>query len=146
MKRSAVVTRVIDPTPLIAEVKSNEIGAISVFLGTVRDTNDGQSVTALDYSAYTSMAESELSDIVDEAETRFGIHSIIVEHRVGELSLGEVSVAIVTAHQHRQPAIDCAGFVIDEIKKRVPIWKREHYADGSRVWVDPTRRSGATPT
>jgi molybdopterin synthase catalytic subunit len=144
MKRTAVVTRVIDPTLLIAEVRSNEIGAISLFLGTVRDTNDGQRVTALDYSAYTSMAESELSDIVEEAESRFGIHTIVVEHRVGELALGEVSVAIVTAHRHRDPAIECARFVIDEIKKRVPIWKREHYADGSRVWVDPTRASGAT--
>lgn len=144
MKRSAVVRRVIDPTPLIAEVKSNEMGAISLFLGTVRDTNDGLSVTAIDYSAYTSMAESELSDIVGEAETRFGVSSIVVEHRVGELSVGEVSVAIVTAHQHRDPAIECARFVIDEIKRRVPIWKREHYVDGSKTWVDPTRASGAT--
>jgi molybdopterin synthase catalytic subunit len=144
MKRTAVVTRVIDPAALIAEVTSVEVGAISVFLGTVRDTNDGRKVTGLDYSAYTSMAESELSGIADDAEARFDVHSLIVEHRVGELSLGEVSVAIVAAHQHREPAIECARFVIDEIKKRVPIWKREHYADGSRAWVDPTRATEAT--
>lgn len=143
MKRSSVVTGVIDPTPLIAEVRSNEIGAISVFLGTVRDTNGGRSVTGLDYSAYTSMAESELSDIVDEAENRFAVRSIVVEHRVGELSLGDVSVAIVTAHQHREPAMECTRFIIDEIKRRVPIWKRERYVDGQTVWVDPTRPSGA---
>jgi len=144
MKRSAIVTRVLDPTALIAEVRSNGVGAISVFLGTVRDNNDGRSVAAMDYSAYTSMADSELSHIVREADERFGLASIVVEHRVGELSLGDLSVAIVTAHQHREPAIDAARFVIDEIKRRVPIWKREHYLDGSKVWVDPTRASGAT--
>jgi molybdopterin synthase catalytic subunit len=143
MKRVAVVTRVIDPAPLVDAVRSNGIGAISLFLGTVRDTSDGRGVTALDYSAYTSMAEEELSAIVDEAEARFGMSSIVVEHRVGELSLGDVSVGIAAAHPHRQPAMDCTRFVIDEIKKRVPIWKREHYVDGTREWVDPSRATGA---
>lgn len=143
MKRAAVVMRVIDPAPLIAEVQSSEAGAISLFLGTVRDANDGRGVTAIDYSAYTSMAESELSDILGEAEERFGVTSIVVEHRVGELSLGDVSVAIAAAHSHREPAMECTRFVIDEIKRRVPIWKREHYVDGTREWVDPTRVSGA---
>jgi molybdopterin synthase catalytic subunit len=145
MKRSAVVDRPIDPTALIAEVRANELGAISVFIGTVRDTNDGRPVTALDYSAYTAMAESELSDIVNEAEARFGVTAIAVEHRIGALALGDVSVAIAAGHAHRSPAMECTRFVIEEIKQRVPIWKLEHYADGDREWVDPTRVSGATP-
>ena len=143
MKRTAIVTRVIDPAPLVDAVRSNDIGAISVFLGTVRETSDGRGVTALDYSAYRSMAEEELAAIVDEAEARFGVSSIVVEHRVGELSLGEVSVGIAAAHPHRQPAMDCTRFVIDEIKKRVPIWKREHYVDGTSEWVDPTNTTRA---
>ena len=115
-----------------------------MFAGTVRDTNDGRSVTAIDYSAYTSMAESELESILAEAQDRFGVMGIVVEHRVGTLALGDVSVAIVAAHAHRAPALDCTRFVIEEIKKRVPIWKREHYADGTREWVDPTARGVAT--
>ncbi len=144
MRRSAIVTREIDPAALMAEVQSTEFGAISLFAGTVRDTNDGRSVTAIDYSAYTSMAESELERILAEAQDRFGVMAIVVEHRVGGLALGDVSVAIVAAHVHRAPALDCTRFVIEEIKKRVPIWKREHYADGGREWVDPTASGVAT--
>lgn len=144
MRRSAIVTREIDPAALMAEVQSTQCGAISVFAGTVRDTYDGRGVTAIDYSAYTSMAESELERILAEAHDRFGVMAIVVEHRVGALALGDVSVAIVAAHVHRAPALDCTRFVIEEIKKRVPIWKREHYADGAREWVDPTARGVAT--
>ena len=143
MKRAAIVTRVIDPATIIAEVGSAAFGATSVFLGTVRDTNDGRRVSAIDYSAYTTMAESEMAQILAEAEERFGVTSIVVEHRVGALALGDTSVAIAAAHAHRAPAIECTRFVIEEIKKRVPIWKLEHYVDGGREWVDPTRTDGA---
>ena len=143
MKRATITSRAIDPTVLVAEVQANEFGAVSMFVGTVRDTNDGRSVTALDYSAYTAMAESELSEILNEAEARFGVTTIAVEHRIGALVLGDVSVAIACAHAHRAPALDCTRFVIEEIKKRVPIWKQEHYVDGTREWVDPTPASGA---
>ena len=142
MSRAAIVTREISLALLIAEVRSPEFGAISVFAGTVRETNDGRSVSAIDYSAYTSMAEAELERILAEMAEEFGVSSIVVEHRVGPLALGDVSVAIVAAHAHRAPALDATRFAIEEIKKRVPIWKREHYADGSREWVDPTRASG----
>ena len=108
----------------------------------VRDVNDGRSVSAIDYSAYTSMAESELANIIAEAEDRFGVSAIVVEHRVGSLAIGDVSVAIVAAHAHRAPALDCTRFVIEEIKRRVPIWKREHYTDGTREWIDPTASRG----
>lgn len=144
MKRFALVARPIDPGALFAEVQANEFGAISTFLGTVRDTNDGRRVTSLDYSAYTAMAESELAAIMSEAEARFGVTTIVVEHRVGSIALGDISVAITCAHAHRAPALDCTRFVIEEIKKRVPIWKLEHYADGGREWVDPMAASGAT--
>ena len=141
MKRAAIVTAPVDPAKLIAEVQSNELGAISLFVGTVRDTNDGRNVVALDYSAYTAMAESELAEIVAEAGERFDVPTIVVEHRTGPLQLGDVSVAIASAAAHREPAIECTRFVIEEIKRRVPIWKREHYTDGTREWVDPTRGS-----
>ncbi|HWJ39982.1 MAG TPA: molybdenum cofactor biosynthesis protein MoaE [Candidatus Limnocylindrales bacterium] len=142
MSRVAIVTREIDVAVLIAEVQSSDFGAVSVFAGTVRDVNDGRSVTAIDYSAYTSMAESELAMIIAEAQDRFGVSAVVVEHRVGALAIGDVSVAIVAAHAHRAPALDCTRFVIDEIKQRVPIWKREHYTDGTREWIDPTISRG----
>jgi molybdopterin synthase catalytic subunit len=142
MSRAAIVTREIDVTALMAEAQSSDFGAVSVFLGTVRDVNDGRGVTAIDYSAYTSMAESELVSIISEAEDRFGVGAIVVEHRVGALEIGDVSVAIVAAHAHRGPALDCTRYVIEEIKQRVPIWKREHYMDGTREWIDPTASRG----
>ncbi|MGI8400293.1 MAG: molybdenum cofactor biosynthesis protein MoaE [Gemmatimonadaceae bacterium] len=146
MKRSAIVTRLIDPAALIAEVRSPAYGAISSFIGTVREINDGRKVSAIEYSAYAAMAESELTRILDEAEERFGVQSIVIEHRTGTLELGDVSVAIVAAHEHRASALDCTRFVIEEIKKRVPIWKMEHYVDGTREWVDPTRAAEASRT
>ena len=139
MNRSAVVAREIDPAALLGEVRSPEYGAISSFIGIVRELNDGRKVRAIEYSAYTGMAELELKRILDEAEERFDVHSIVVEHRIGHLERGDVSVAIVVAHAHRAPALDCTRFVIEEIKRRVPIWKMEHYEDGTREWVDPTR-------
>jgi molybdopterin synthase catalytic subunit len=137
MRRSAIVDRPIDAASLMAEVSGAEFGAVSLFVGTVRDTNDGRSVDAIDYTAYMVMAEAELERILDEAEERFGVKSLVIEHRIGPLAIGDASVAIAAAHAHREPALDSVRYVIDEIKKRVPIWKMEHYSDGTREWVDP---------
>ena len=139
-----MITREIDPASLINEVGSPQYGAISLFIGTVREVNDGRSVTAIEYSVYKSMADAELERILDEAEERFGVSALVVEHRIGLLGLGDVSVAIAAAHAHRAPALDCTRYVIEEIKKRVPIWKKEHYVDGTREWVDPTRAAQAS--
>jgi len=136
--RSAIVDRVIDPAALTAEVARDGNGAFVLFLGTVRNTNDGRSVMGIEYSAYRSMAERELAAIVAEASRDFGRPDVVVEHRVGTLEIGEVSVAIAVAHPHRGAAYDASRYVIEQIKRRVPIWKREHYADGTREWVDPT--------
>jgi molybdopterin synthase catalytic subunit len=133
--RTAIVTHPIDPSSLLRECANHRNGATILFLGTVRDVNDGQPVTALDYSAYGSMAERELSAIVAEAASRWHTDDIVVEHRTGELDLGDVSVAIVVAHPHRGPAYDASRYVIEELKKRLPIWKREHYAGGQQEWV-----------
>jgi molybdopterin synthase catalytic subunit len=144
MRRASILTREIDPASLINEVSSPQYGAISLFVGTVREVNEGRSVSAIEYSAYKSMASAELDRILDEAEARFGVSALVVEHRIGLLGLGDVSVAIAAAHAHRAPALDCTRYVIEEIKKRVPIWKKEHYADGTREWVDPTRAAKAS--
>jgi molybdopterin synthase catalytic subunit len=138
MSRTAIVTRAIDAAALLAEVSSVGSGATSLFLGTVRDVNDGREVTGMEYSAYGAMAERELAKIAAEAAQRFDNAAIVVEHRVGALALGDISVAVAAAHPHRRQALDATRFVIEELKRRVPVWKREHYADGTREWVDPT--------
>ena len=139
--RAALVERPIDLAHLLSEVSDRSNGATVLFVGTVRDVNDGRAVTGIDYSAYAGMAERELADIARQAGERFGTEHVAVEHRVGTLALGEASVAIAVAHARRAQAYEASRWVIEEIKRRVPIWKREHYADGTREWVDPTRAS-----
>jgi molybdopterin synthase catalytic subunit len=113
----------------------------------VRETNDGRPVTGIDYTAYAAMAEREMARIVAEAEARFGTPDgaprVAVEHRVGTLAVGEASVAVAAAHARRAPALDAARYVVEELKRRVPVWKREHYADGTREWLDPTAPAAA---
>ena len=145
--RTAVVERPLDPAALLAEVADAGHGATTLFLGTVRETNDGRPVTGIDYTAYAAMAERELGRIVAEAAERFGTAEgaprVVVEHRVGTLGVGEASVAVAAAHARRAPAMDAVRYVVEELKRRVPVWKREHYADGTREWLDPTAAPGA---
>ena len=142
--RAELVTAPLDPARLVAEVSAPANGAVILFVGTVRDVNEGRAVTGIDYSAYAAMAKRELDLILRDAATRFGTDHLVVEHRIGTLAVGEASVAIAVAHPRRGAAYEASRFVIEELKRRVPIWKREHYADGTREWVDPTR-STATP-
>ena len=136
--RAAIVQHPLDPAALLAEVSTIGHGASTLFVGTVRDTHAGRHVTGMDYHAYESMALHELTAIVAEAEARYPGAQVICEHRTGALTLGDASVVIAAAHAHRAPAFDACRFVIETLKQRVPIWKREHYVDGTRSWVDPT--------
>lgn len=133
--RTAIVRRAIDVTALMAEVRDSVNGATLVFLGTVREVNDGRAVTGIEYSAYGEMAERELAAIASECAAAFDLTHLVAEHRLGELALGEVSIAIVVAHPHRSEAYDASRFVIEEVKRRLPVWKREGYVDGTSEWV-----------
>ena len=141
--RSALVRRAIDPAALLAAAQSARNGAAVLFLGTVREVNEGRLVTGMEYTAYETMALRELEQVSAEAAERFGTADIVVEHRLGSLDVGEISVAIVAAHPHRARAFEAARYVIEELKRRVPVWKLEHYVDGTREWVDPTRQPSA---
>jgi molybdopterin synthase catalytic subunit len=134
--RTAIVDAPIDVASVMAEVARHSNGATVLFVGTVRDMNDGRPVSGMEYSAYRSMAEREMADIVREASFEFGTGDIVVEHRVGVLELGDASVVIAVAHPHRGAAYDASRYVIEQLKQRVPIWKREAYDDGTREWVD----------
>ena len=127
----------LDPSALLHEIGDPAYGAVLLFLGVVRDVNDGRAVSGIEYSAYEGMAASELQAIAREAAARYGPASVVIVHRLGALALEEASVAIVVAHAHRDEAYQLSRWAIEELKRRVPIWKREHYADGTREWVDP---------
>ena len=131
----------IDPAALIKTVSAADKGAISLFLGTVREVNDGRAVAALRYSAYSEMAETELVRIADEMRDQFGVTSAVIEHRLGDLEIGDIAIGIAVAHAHRAPAIAAVAYAMDEVKRRVPIWKEEAYTDGTKEWVDPTAAS-----
>lgn len=143
--RSTLTDGPIDTAALVAEVARAANGATLLFVGTVRDVNDGRPVTGIEYSAYRSMAEREMADIVREASERFDTADIVVEHRLGELTLGDASVAIAVAHPRRGGAYDASRYVIEQLKKRVPIWKLELYVDGTREWVGAAGQRVAEP-
>jgi molybdopterin synthase catalytic subunit len=144
MIRTAIVEQAIDAAALLREVTTDETGASTLFVGTVRNVNDGRPVVGIEYTAYVDMADAELRRIADELGAQFSGINIVIEHRIGVLALRDVSVAIAVAHARRAPAMDASRCAIEELKRRVPIWKCEHYADGDRQWVDPTRANATT--
>ena len=132
-----VTAEPIELAPLIAAVQAPERGGVASFLGLVRNHHGGREVLRLEYSAYAPMAEAECARIVAEAAGRWQV-AVALRHRVGSLAVGDVAVAAAAASAHREEAFAACRYVIEEVKRRVPIWKRESYADGTEVWVDPT--------
>ena len=124
--------------PLIDQVRSPDRGGVAIFLGLVRDHHQGKAVLGLDYSAYGPMAESVTRTIIEEARGLGQGTEVVVQHRIGALTIGDVAVAVVAASAHRAEAFDACRYVIEELKKRVPVWKKEMYVDGTVEWVDPT--------
>ena len=140
--RVRIVTAPIDVARVIASVAGPESGAISVFLGTVREESLGQRVLFLEYEAYLPMAEHELRAIVRLLPVEFGPSRVAIEHRLGRLEIGETSVAIAVASPHRRVAIAACAEAIERVKKTVPIWKKEHF-EGGAVWIEGDARSPA---
>lgn len=122
---------------LLAQVQSAERGGTCVFLGTVRREDD---VTGIAYSAYDEMAITEIERILDEAQARWTNARVMLQHRLGPVPLGEASIGIAAAAPHRDEAFAACRYVIEEVKKRLPIWKKELHADGTTTWVDPSGR------
>jgi molybdopterin synthase catalytic subunit len=135
MTWSAIVDHPLDVGALVARVQTPGTGALSVFIGAVRDVNDGRPVTGIEYVAYRAMAERELAAILAEGERSNPGLRLAAEHRVGALAVGDASVVIVASDAHRARVHAATSRVIEEIKRRVPIWKCEHYADGTREWA-----------
>ena len=133
----------LDVSALQTQVTKADRGGIASFVGLVRNHQGGRTVAALAYSAYEPMAELVCAEIVAEAERRWPVR-VALRHRLGELAIGDPAVAVAAAGGHRDEAFAACRYVIEELKRRVPIWKRETYADGSTVWVDPTTQGVAT--
>lgn len=110
-------------------------GAVVTFAGVVRDSNHGRPVTRIYYEAYSEMAERELTRIVDEALISPGVARARVVHRIGDVQAGEASLVVAVSGPHRLAVFDACMRIVDEIKKCVPIWKKEFYADGSSGWI-----------
>jgi len=121
---------------LKAALRADRAGACICFEGWVRDHNEGEAVTALEYEAHEPVAVKEADKILAEARDRFGVLDIECVHRVGSLKIGDCAVWIGVSAEHRGAAFDACRFVIDSIKQRVPIWKKEHYRDGESGWVN----------
>ena len=128
----------IDTAALLARVGSDEDGAALLFIGVVRDHAEGRKVTGMRYDVYAEMATEVLREIALEASIPLGTNRIAVAHRFGELKIGEISVGIAVSSPHRAEAYEASRFVIEEIKKRLPVWKKEHYVDGVSEWVEGT--------
>lgn len=137
----------IDYTRLTESVRSQQAGAVVLFLGTVREMTDGRQTVALDYDAYPPMAEAQMRQLEAEARAKWPVVEIGMVHRLGHLELGDISVAVAVSAPHRQEAFAAGRFLIDELKRRVPVWKKENWADGTTEWVHPeTGTPVPTPT
>jgi molybdopterin synthase catalytic subunit len=128
--------RTIEPARLLAKLDDVSAGACVTFEGRVRNENEGQKVVALDYEAYAPLAEKEGLRIVGEARDRFPIRGAMCVHRTGSLALGDVAVWVAVTAAHRAAAFEACRYIIDEIKARLPIWKKEHYSGGATEWIN----------
>ena len=130
-----IVDGPIDAEAIVAGMKAGGDGAVCVFDGIVRDNTRGRKTVHLDYEAYREMALEQMRRLAAEAMEKFGVRDVAVVHRLGRLLVGETSVLIVVASAHRAAAFDACRWLIDTLKKTVPIWKKETFVDGA-VWAD----------
>ncbi len=132
---TALTREPIDAQELVAAAKQCVDGAVVVFDGIVRNNSRGRQTLHLDYEAYEEMASKQMDELAREARSRFGVRQVTIIHRLGRLHVGETSVLIVVASAHRAQAYEASRWLIDTLKKTVPIWKKETFVDGA-VWAD----------
>ncbi len=130
-----VTTEVLQPDEAIEAVRTPASGAVNVFLGVVRNNNLGRTVDYLEYEAYPEMAEKVMRQIAQEAKDRFELEDCAVLHRTGRLEIGETSLLIAVACGHRAESFEASHWLVNEIKKRVPVWKKEVWDDGE-AWIE----------
>lgn len=129
-----ITEKSIDVQKVIDTASALGAGAVNVFIGTVRNTANGKNVVWLEYEAYESMAVAEIRKIIDDASHRWPLLGWAVSHRVGTLKPGEVSVVVAVSSPHRKESFEACQYIIDTVKEKAPIWKKEHFEDGEE-WV-----------
>jgi molybdopterin converting factor subunit 1 len=134
-RRSSIVREIINTQRVVSGLKRAEDGAVLVFEGVVRNQTRGRKTVYLDYEAYEEMALEQMESLAAQALGQFPIRDLAIVHRLGRLEIGEASVLIAVASSHRAAAFDACRWVIDTLKRTVPIWKKEHFEDGA-VWAD----------
>lgn len=137
MKLINITQTSIKPQEVIDSVCGTASGAINVFIGTIRDQSRGKAVIRLEYEAYESMAQIQIAKILDQADGKWNLQKVSVVHRVGTLVPGDVAVVIAVATPHRQASFEACQFIIDTLKERVPIWKKEIF-QGGEEWISAT--------
>ena len=135
----------IDALAVLAAVQSPAAGAVVLFLGTTRQVTNGRQTTSLDYECYPEMAERKLAELETQARSRWPLIECAIVHRLGRVEIGETSVAVAVSSAHRQAAFEAGQWLIDTIKEVVPIWKCEHWADGTTEWVHPEMQAQSKP-
>lgn len=144
--RFAISERPLEPAELQRELLDASAGAAVTFEGWVRNHHGGEAVTALEYEAYGPIAESEGHRVLAEALERFAVVRVCARHRTGRLGIGDCAVWVGVSAAHRGPAFEACRYVIDELKARLPIWKKEHYAAGASGWVNCATRGALATT
>ena len=146
MKFFQLSEQTIDPAVLMAELDHPSIGAVVCFEGRVRNHHDGKLVHGLFYQAYAALAETEGDAILHETYQNFSIRGAFCVHRTGALKIGDIAVWVGVSAAHRDEAFAACRYVIDEIKRRIPIWKKEYYAQGESEWLHPQDNSLINPS
>ena len=133
--KSRVTRKPIDPAKALESVMDDDVGGTVLFVGTIRNQTDGKKVKGLEYEVYRKMAKREIAKLEEEIRKRWPIKSIRMVHREGKLRVGEVSVVVAVSAEHKGEAFDAARYAIDRIKESFPIWKREKFSGGRKIWA-----------
>ncbi len=136
---SRITTLPIDPAKVMKSVQDNSAGGTVLFVGTVRNVNEGRAVTGLRYEVYKDMAEKKMKEIEARVMSRWPVRRLAMVHRYGDLKVGEVSVAVAVSSEHRGDAFEACRYAIDTIKSSLPLWKKEKHRGGKEDWVKGTR-------
>ncbi len=137
-----VTSKLIDTAAVLQSVQSNQAGAAVLFVGSTRQFTNDRETLKLEYECYESLAIKKMTEIQEQAAAKWKIEACSIVHRIGTIELGEASIAVAVSSPHRADSFEAGRWLVDTLKTEVPIWKQEHWADGSTEWVHP---EGATP-
>ena len=133
--RVRITSEPIDPATVLENVRDASSGGTVIFLGTIRNRNEGKSVEGLEYEVYRAMAEKRMMELESVVKAKWHVKKVFMVHRYGRLKVGEVSVAVAVSSEHRAEAFEACRFAIDTIKKTLPLWKKEKLKSGSEAWT-----------